>query len=1022
MHRLQKVMSNSTRTPLIASNDGGYGATSTATPEVAAVVIEEKVSPNSNNETIQTVIAQGGLSQSVVNQRRAIFGLNELPEKRVSHWHKFFMKFWGPMPWLIEIAVLLSGFLHDWKDFGFLLALLIINGLLAFYEEFKAGNAVDELKKGLARQARVYRDGEWTKIESNQLVPGDVVMLRLGDIVPADCKLGGGEPMDVDQAALTGESLPVTKFEGDTVYSGSCIKRGEVFAIVSETGEKTFFGKAASMVSSVEQTGHFQIVLWQVAQFLMAMAFIMVLIIFFTQVLGNVNTSIPDVIKLCLVLLVASIPIAMQVVCTGTMAVGSRTLAKHHALVSRLSSIEELAGMDVLCSDKTGTLTQNKLTLDTPWVFTPTTANEYGSAEMEMRRKLLVLNGALSSQWEGDMEAIDAAITGYTKYVDLERDVIQIWHRPKFVPFNPTAKRTMAYIEPVASTPFNSGDTKSDDAMNVPSTDDSNDTKKSVDDAVQALHRWTVSKGSPQVIVDLCFDSLTPDERQQVELQINLYASRGYRTLGVARKKGFAAPYGQGDFGSDDNMPINLGWEFLGLIPMFDPPRHDTKRTIERAVELGINVKMVTGDHGAIGIDTARRLGMGSNILGTHIFQEVDTFGGTRTQFDYTDIVEHADGFAEVFPEHKFLIVELLQKGGHIVGMTGDGVNDAPALKKADVGIAVQGATDAASAAADIVLTDSGLSTIIMGINIAREIFQRMKNYCIYRISATIQILFFFLMSIIIFDFKLPVFVIVLISIINDGTIITIAYDNVKASARPESWNLPVVCGVAMCLGSVSVLFTFMMLYLSLPRDPHNMNIICNNGLSLNITLQKECQSYLSVGFNLPVLEIDQVQALIYLQLSLSGQLTVFSARTRGWFFSRAPGRPLVLAFFVAQLCSTILAVYPLGELQPMLGLACSGSNGVCQPGSYTINGWNGWKYAGFAWCYCLIVFIIQDVVKVIAYHVLDYQNNVVNERKRATIRMQRENRLKEDEVRPRRDPASSYERAQMRVNMERRR
>ena len=387
----------------------------------------------------------------------------------------------------------------------------------------------------------------------------------------------------------------------------------------------------------------------------------------------------------------------------------------------------------------------------------------------------------------------------------------------------------------------------------------------------------------------------------------------------------------------------------------------------------------------------------------------------------FLDMVEHADGFAEVFPEHKYLIVELLQKGGHIVGMTGDGVNDAPALKRADVGIAVQGATGAASAAADIVLTDSGLSTIIMGINIAREIFQRMKNYCIYRISATIQILFFFLMSIIVFDFQLPVFVIVLISIINDGTIITIAYDNVKVSPRPEKWNLPVVCGVALCLGFVSVLFTFMMLYLSLPRDPHNMNLICNTGLSLNVTLQKTCQSYLNIGFDLPVLEIDQVQALIYLQLSLSGQLTVFSARTRSWFFTRAPGQPLVVAFCIAQICSTLLAIYPLGELQPMLGLACSGLQGVCEPGSYTINASDGWNYAGFVWCYCLIVFVIQDCVKVTAYHILDYQDTIVNERKQAAIRLQRENRLKEDEVRPRRDPASSYEKAQMRVNMERR-
>lgn len=365
-----------------------------------------------------------------------------------------------------------------------------------------------------------------------------------------------------------------------------------------------------------------------------------------------------------------------------------------------------------------------------------------------------------------------------------------------------------------------------------------------------------------------------------------------------------------------------------------------------------------------------------------------------------------------MYPEHKLLIVDLLQKSGHIVGMTGDGVNDASALRKADVGIAVHGATDAACAAADIVLTDSGLSTILSSIILAREIFQRMKNYCIYRISATIQILVFLLLSMVMYDFKLPVFVVVLISIINDGTIITIAYDNVQTSTRPEKWNLHLVVGVALALGAVSTLGTYFMLFLALPRDSTNMDILCTNGT----VMKQECVSYLqrAAAFDLPVLEIDQVQALIFLQISISGQLTVFSARTRGWFYSRSPGISLSVAFFVTQVCSTILAIYPLGELEPMIGLACSGPDGECRPPKYTIDQRSGWTYAVVVWGYCFILFLLQDLAKQVAYGILQWKDAAEVE-KTALLRMQRENRLKEDEVRPRRDPASSWERARMR-------
>eukprot|EP00164_Ancoracysta_twista_P001497 GFYU01001962.1.p1 GENE.GFYU01001962.1~~GFYU01001962.1.p1 ORF type:complete len:976 (-),score=405.00 GFYU01001962.1:1123-4050(-) len=847
-----------------------------------------------------------GLSTEEAQAKLLVHGYNEIVEKKKHPFLKFATFFWGPMPWMIEIAAIISCAVQDWKDMAFLVALLVINGTIGFWEEFKAGSAVEALKASLALRARVRRDGDWTEIDARELVPGDIVFIRLGDVIPADAKILTDIPVEIDQSALTGESLPVTKIQGEEVFSGSVVKIGEAHCLIEATGADSFFGKAATLVSSVESQGHFQQVLFNVAKFLIAMAIVLVLVIFFQQVFTHEDV-IPT-LKLCLVLLVASIPIAMQVVCTATMAVGARALARENAIVSRLSAIEELAGMDILCSDKTGTLTLNKLTLDVPYI----------PDEVDLTGDDLIFLGAMACQRvTTQQEPIDQAITkkarastkitlplkdfnsasrtstAITNAAEDSNMFLDQYEEIAFKPFDPVVKRAEATI-------------------------------RGPDGKI-----FKVCKGSPQIVLKICAGSGASAEFiNSMYVEIDRFAGRGYRTLGVARTN------------EEDK------WEFCGLIPLFDPPREDTKDTIERALARGVDVKMVTGDHIAIAKETARRLGIGTNMLGTEIFQTVHNMEGNSQVFAYPDLVEYADGFAQVFPEHKFLIVDLLQGKGHTVGMTGDGVNDAPALKKADIGIAVQGATDAARAAADIVLVSPGLSVIITAIIRSRMIFQRMRNYCIYRIACTIQILVFFFLSITCLDpsFKLPVFVIVLIAILNDGTIMTIAYDNVKPGEKPENWNLPIVCGVATSLGVVGVVASFLLLFLAREQD-------------------------LFTHFGLPELSDGQLQALLYLQLSIGGQLTVFAARTRGPFFSRRPGTGLLCAFCVAQTIATLVAIYPLEPLQPMIGLAVTSKEANA---TGPIDAGYGWSYAAFVWVYCFVTFVVQDFVKLGAYQMFD--------------------------------------------------
>ncbi|KAK6086865.1 Plasma membrane ATPase 1 [Seiridium cupressi] len=792
---------------------------------------EENASPGTGRvvpeELLQTD-SRIGLTSDEVHARRKRFGLNQMKEEKENLVLKFLGFFIGPIQFVMEAAAVLAAGLEDWVDFGVICALLLLNAAVGFIQEYQAGSIVDELKKTLALKAVVLRDGQLKEVEAPEVVPGDILQVEEGTIIPADGRivtdfcpqyLVPWRP-NVDQSALTGESLAVDKHHGDQCFASSAVKRGEAFVVITATGDNTFVGRAAALVSQASSgTGHFTEVLNGIGQVLLVLVILTLVVVWVSSFYRS--NPIVDILAFTLAITIVGVPVGLPAVVTTTMAVGAAYLAKKKAIVQKLSAIESLAGVEILCSDKTGTLTKNKLSLSEP----------YTVAGVDPEDLMLTACLAASRKKKG-IDAIDKAFLKSLKFYPRAKGVLSKYIVREFFPFDPVSKKVTAVVESPQGEII------------------------------------TCVKGAPLFVLKTVEeDHPIPEEIDNAyKNKVAEFATRGFRSLGVARKRGEGA------------------WEILGIMPCSDPPRHDTAKTVNEAKTLGLSIKMLTGDAVGIARETSRQLGLGTNIYNAERLGLGG--GGDMPGSEVYDFVEAADGFAEVFPQHKYNVVEILQQRGYLVAMTGDGVNDAPSLKKADTGIAVEGASDAARSAADIVFLAPGLGAIIDALKTSRQIFHRMYAYVVYRIALSIHLEIFLGLWIAILNRSLNIELVVFIAIFADVATLAIAYDNAPFSKSPVKWNLPKLWGMSVCLGIILAVGTWITVT-TMYAQGSDGGIVQNFG------------------------NMDEV---LFLEISLTENWLIFITRANGPFWSSIPSWQLTGAILVVDILATCFTIWGFFE------------------------------------------------------------------------------------------------------------